>query len=144
MCNSDWLNRSRIKLNRSKVEQNVFFCRISNSALSHMTCRVLCFVLSIKGKPQPRFWGCSICCVCESFVKSRSGCLHTYLGLSRRRFHWELDDHSIVALKSLKKHQRVYLYLLENPRKKESMVSEFARGRVNKFLLVGSNRMLVV
>ena len=36
------------------------------------------------------------------------------------------------------------LYLLENPRKKESVVSELARGHVNKFLLVGSNRMLVV
>ena len=30
--------------------------------------------------------------------------------------------------------------MLENPRKKESVVSEFARGRVSKFLLVGSNR----
>ena len=36
------------------------------------------------------------------------------------------------------------LYLLENPRKKESMVSELARGRVSKFLLVGNNRILVV
>ena len=33
--------------------------------------------------------------------------------------------------------------LAENPRK-ESMVSELARGRISKFLLVGSNRMLVV
>ena len=36
------------------------------------------------------------------------------------------------------------MYLLENPRKKESVVSEFARSHVSKFLLVGSNRMLVV
>ena len=36
------------------------------------------------------------------------------------------------------------MYLLENPRKKESVVSELARGRVNKFLLKGSDRMLVV
>ena len=36
------------------------------------------------------------------------------------------------------------LYLLENPRKKESVVLELARGRVSKFLLMGSNRMLVV
>ena len=35
------------------------------------------------------------------------------------------------------------MYLLENPRK-ESVVSELARGRVSKFLLVGSDRMLVV
>ena len=44
-----------------------------------------------------------------------------------------LDDHSVVALKSLKKHKRMCLYLLENPRKKEAMVLEFARGRVSKF-----------
>ena len=51
---------------------------------------------------------------------------------------------SVAALKNLKKHNQVCLYLLENPRKKESVVSELARGRVSKFLLVGSNRMLVV
>ena len=62
----------------------------------------------------------------------------------KRRFVQELDDHSVATLKNLKKHKWVCLYLLENPRKKESVVSEFARGRVSKFLLVGSNRMLVV
>ena len=36
------------------------------------------------------------------------------------------------------------MYLLENPRKKEFVVSKLARGRVSKFLLVGSNKMLVV
>ena len=60
------------------------------------------------------------------------------------RFIQELDDHSVVALKNLKKHKRVCLYLLENPRKKESVLSELVRGRVSKFLLVGSNRMLMV
>ena len=72
----------------------------------------------------------------------RSFPLHK-LRIMKRRFFQELDDHSVVALKSLKKDEWVCLYLLENPRK-ESMVSELARGRVNKFLLVGSNRMLVV
>ena len=66
------------------------------------------------------------------------------LRVIKRRFIQKLDDHSVVALKNLKKHKRVYLYLLENPRKKESVLSEFARGRVSKFLLVGSNRMLVI
>ena len=36
------------------------------------------------------------------------------------------------------------LYLLENPRKKESVVLELVCSCVNKFLLMGSNRMLVV
>ena len=66
------------------------------------------------------------------------------LRVVKRRFVQELDDHSVVALKSLKKHKRVCLYLLENPRKKESVVLEIAHGHVSKFLLVGSNRMLVV
>ena len=78
----------------------------------------------------------------------RSFPLHK-LRIIKRRFVQELDDHSVTALKSLKNHKRVCLYLLENPRKKESMVSEpmvseLARGHVSKFLLVGSNRMLVV
>ena len=73
----------------------------------------------------------------------RSFPLHK-LKIIKRRFIQELDDHLIAALKSLKKHKRVCLYLLENPRKKEFVVSELARGHVSKFLLVGSTRMLVV
>ena len=66
------------------------------------------------------------------------------LRVIKRRFIQELDDYSVSTLKNLKKHKRVCLYLLENSRKKESMVLKLARGRVNKFLLVGSNRMLAV
>ena len=73
----------------------------------------------------------------------RSFPLHKFRVI-KRRFIQKLDDHSVATLKSLKKHKRVCLYLLKNPRKKESMVSELARGRLSKFLLVGSNRMLVV
>ena len=73
----------------------------------------------------------------------RSFPLHK-LKIIKRRFVQELDDHSVVALKNLKKHKRVRLYLLENPRKKESVVLKLARGRISKFLLVDSNRMLVV
>ena len=65
------------------------------------------------------------------------------LRVIKRRFVQELD-HLITALKSLKIHKRMCLYLLENPRMKESVISELACGRVSKFLLVGSNRMLVV
>ena len=73
----------------------------------------------------------------------RSFPLHK-LRIIKRRFIQKLDDHLVAALKNLKKHKHVCLYLLENPRKKESVVSELARDRVSKFLLVGSNRMLVV
>ena len=73
----------------------------------------------------------------------RSFPLHKFR-IIKRRFIQELDDHSVAALKNLKKHKQMCLYLLENPRKKESVVSELARGRVSKFLLVSSNRMLLV
>ena len=73
----------------------------------------------------------------------RSFPLHKFR-IIKRRFVQKLNDHSVAALKNLKKHKRVCLYLLENPRKKESVVSEFAHGHVSKFLLVGGNRMLVV
>ena len=46
--------------------------------------------------------------------------------------------------KELKDTQAGVLVLAGNPRKKESVVSEFARGRVSKFSTWGSNRMLVV
>ena len=73
----------------------------------------------------------------------RSFPLHK-LRIIKRRFVQELDDHLVAALKNLKKHKQVCLYLLENPGKKESVVSELVCGCVSKFLLVGSNRMLVV
>ena len=50
-----------------------------------VTCRVLCFALSIKGKTLTTFYCCCLCCVYESLVRSRGVCLHTYLGLSRSR-----------------------------------------------------------
>ena len=73
----------------------------------------------------------------------RSFPLHK-LKIIKRRFVQELDDHSVAALKNLKKHKRVCLYLLENPRKKKFMVSELTRGHVSKFLRVSRNKMLVV
>ena len=74
----------------------------------------------------------------------RSFPLHKFRVI-KRGFVQELEDHSVAALKkSLKKQKQMCLYLLKNLRKKESVVSELARGRFSKFLLVGSNRMLVV
>ena len=73
----------------------------------------------------------------------RSFSLHK-LRIIKRRFIQKLDDILVIALKNLKKHKRMCLYLLENPRKKESVASELACCRVSKFLLMGSNRMLLV
>ena len=77
-------------------------------------------------------------------MRSVRSCPLHKLRIIKKRFVQKLDDHSVAAQKNLKKHKRVCLYLLENPRKKESVVLELTRGRVSKFLLVGSNMMLVV
>ena len=39
----------------------------------------------------------------------------------------------IIPVVAIGKHKRVCLYLVENPRKKESLDSKLARGRVSKF-----------
>ena len=44
----------------------------------------------------------------------------------------------------ISKSQTWVFVFCKGKRKKESVVSELARGHVSKFLLVGSNRMLVV
>ena len=55
LCNSVWLDRSRIRLNQLKLGHNVFLQNSSNSAQARLTCRVLCFVLSKKGKTLAMF-----------------------------------------------------------------------------------------
>ena len=49
-------------------------------------------------------------CVCESFVRSRGDCLHTYLGFPRFKIMLVID--SVDAFKNLKIHKRVCLCLL--------------------------------
>ena len=41
------------------------------------------FCLKCKRENPSHVLGCSLCCVCESSVRSRDGCLHTYLGFPR-------------------------------------------------------------
>ena len=79
------LDRSKIRLNRLKLMQIVFLQNFPTQAQAHMTCRVLCFALSVKRKTLATFYCCCLCCVYESLVRSRGVCLHTYLGLSRLR-----------------------------------------------------------
>ena len=47
-------------------------------------------------------------------------------------------------LSGISKSQTWVFVFCKGQRKKEFVVSELARGRVSKFLLVGSNRMLMV
>ena len=84
--------------------------------------------------------GCSYCCLYESLVRY----VRSFPSYKLRIIKEEISSRTWWSFscyhKNLKIHKWVCLYLLENPRKKESVVSELARGRVSKFLLVGSNR----
>ena len=100
-----------IRLDRSKVD--CFFAKFSNSTQAYMTCTVLYFALSIKGKTLDMFYCCCLCCVYESLVKSRGVCLHTYLGLSRSRLMSRAWWSFQLLHKELKeKHKWEYLWLL--------------------------------
>ena len=66
-------------------------------------------------------------------MRSRGAFLYTNLGFLRRRFIYALMINSVAAIETQRKHKRVCLYLVVNPRKKESVDSELARDRVSKF-----------
>ena len=106
-----WLIENSTRSIEAHVE--CFSTDFSNLAQAHMTCRVLCFTLSIKGKTLATFSGCCLCCVCESLVRYRGVCRHTHLGLSRLRLMsrawWSLQ----LLHKELKeKHKWEYLWLM--------------------------------
>ena len=50
------LNRSKIRLNRSNLMQINFLQIFPTQPKLSLTCRVLCFTLSIKGKTLATFW----------------------------------------------------------------------------------------
>ena len=118
LCKSAWLNRSRIRLDRSKLVQIVFSAKFSNSAQARLTGRVLCFVLGIKGKILATFLCCCLCYVCESLVRSRGVCLHICLGLSRIKIMSNAWWSVRLLHKELKDTQVGVLVLAMNPRKK--------------------------
>ena len=70
-----------------EARADYFSAKFSNSTQAHMTCRVLYFALSIKGKTLAMFYCCCLCCVCESLVRSRGVYLHIYLRLSKIKIH---------------------------------------------------------
>ena len=80
-------------------------------------------------------------------MRSREIFLYTNLRFSRRRYNLHLDDQFNYCHWSLKKHKQVYLYLVVNLRKKESVDSELARGHVSKFywlVALGSRARVLV
>ena len=83
-----------------------------------MTCRVLCFTLSIKGKTLAKFYSGCLCCVYESLVRSRGVCFHIYLELSRIKIHVKSLMIVSIVHKELKETQVGVLIVVVNPKKK--------------------------
>ena len=50
------------------------------------------FYLRYKRENPSHVLGCSLCCVCESSVRSRGGCLHIHLGFPR----FKIDVENLV------------------------------------------------
>ena len=71
--------------------------------------------------------------MCESLVRSERLFPSHMLRIIKKQISLRVDDHSVATLKSLKIRKRECLYLLENPRKKESVILELSRGRGSKF-----------
>ena len=90
----------------------MFFYRIFQLSLSLFDMQGFMFCPRYKRENPSHVLCCSLCCVCESFVRSRGGCLHTYLVLSRTRLCQELDNRFNCRFKNLKIHKRECLYLL--------------------------------
>ena len=80
-----------------------------------------------------RFLCYSYCGLCESLVRSLKRFPSHKLRVFKEKNFLHLDNHSSCCHWSLKKHKRVCLYLVVNPRKRESVDSKLARGRVSKF-----------
>ena len=137
------IDQSLGSINRNSGRMR-FSTKFQLSPSSFKTFRVLYFCPRYIRQTLTTFCCCSYCFLCKSLVRSvRSFSLHKFRIIKKEicsRTWWSFS----YCHKNLKKHKRVCLYLPKNLRKKEFVVSELARGCVSKFLLVGSNRMLVV
>ena len=112
LCKSAKLDWSRIRLDRSKLVKIVFSANFPTQVQAYLTCRVLCFAFSIKGKTLAMFYYCCLCCVYESLVRSSDVCFHTYLGFQSQDWCRKLGDCFGFWIKSLKIYKRECLCLL--------------------------------
>ena len=126
-------DRSKLRLDQSKIVSDVFLIRISNSALSVLIGFGFLIYPRYIRETLATFLCCSYCGLCESLMRSLRRFPSHKLRVFKEKNFLHLDDHSSCCHWSLKKTQAVCLYLVENPRKKESVDSELARGRVSKF-----------
>ena len=89
---SAWLDRSKLRLDRSNVGQIAFLQIRPTQPYVFKT--FLGFLICPKYKRQTlaTFYCCSYCGLCKSLVRSRGAFLYTNLGFSRRRYSLHLDD----------------------------------------------------
>ena len=132
LCKSAWLDRSRIRLDRSKLVQIVFFLQNFQLSPSLFDVQGFMFYLKYKRENPSHVLGCSLCCVCESFVRSRGG-LHTYLGFPRFKIMSRTWRSIQLLIQGVKETQVGVLVLAGNLRKKQSMDSKLSPGRGSKF-----------
>ena len=112
---------------------DVFLIRISNSALSVLIGFGFLIYPRYIREILATFLCCSYCGLCESLVRSlRRFPSHKLRVFKEKKISTPWWSIQLLPLK-LKETQAVCLYLVVNPRKKESVDSELARGRVSKF-----------
>ena len=129
-----WFDRSKLRLNQLKIRSDAFFLQNSNSTLTPKMFRDLCFCPRYIRQTLATFWRLFILLFCVNLLWDLAELSFTQsLGFSRRRCYLHLNDQLSCCHWSLKKNKCGSLYLVVNPRKKESMDSKLAHGRVNKF-----------
>ena len=111
----------------------IFFSKNSNSALSILIGFGFLIYPRYIRETLATFLCGSYCGLCESLVRSlKSFPSHKLRVFKEKKFSIPWWSIQLLPLKP-KETQAVCLYLLKNPRKKESVNLEFARGCVSKF-----------
>ena len=87
LFNSARLDRSKNRLDRSRIVDQKFFAVFSNTAHAHMTCKVKCFTPSMKRKNSSYVLEVFVELCVKSFVRfERFVPSNTHIELSRSRF----------------------------------------------------------
>ena len=86
-------NRSKLRLDQSKIVSDVFLIRISNSALSVLISFGFLIYHRYIRETLATFLGCSYCGLCESLVRSLRSFPSHKLRVFKEKNFLHLDDH---------------------------------------------------
>ena len=92
LCISAQLDRSKLRLDRSNLGQNVFFYRFPTQPQLFKMFQGFLICPKYKRQTLATFQCCSYCYLCKSLVRSTGAFFYTNLGFSRRRYCLHLDD----------------------------------------------------